>query len=189
MLFKKRAVRLLGEGPPRGDIARLRHGERRVDGIDTAHEIGMLGCGDEGRELLAAEREKHTPRLVAKRIDRVLHCSDLDPIVAGLPLLQAERLSASNGTPAISARGRGIGGNDGRKGVGRVDQRIDAFSAKIRSEALSAAEAAAPDRHGLRQWLGRAACERQRHGKIVALRQFFRERPRFGRAAEDKDMS
>ena len=71
----------------------------------------------------------------------------------------------------------------------RVDQRIDAFGAKIGGEAVGAAEAAAPDRHGLRQRLGRAAGQRQRHGEIVALRQCVGERPRFGRAAKDKDMS
>ena len=71
----------------------------------------------------------------------------------------------------------------------RVDQRIDALGAKIGREPVDAAEAAAPDRHGLRQRLGRAAGERQRHGEIGATRQFLRERPRFGRAAEDKDFS
>ena len=71
----------------------------------------------------------------------------------------------------------------------RVDQRIDALGAKIGREAVDAAEAAAPDRHGLRQRLGRAAGERQRHGEIGTPGQVLRERPRFGRTAEDKDFS
>ena len=99
MALEQRAVRLLGEGPARGDVARLRHGERRVDGIDAAHEIDMLRRGGEGRELLAAEREEHAPRRFAERLYGVLDRGDLDPIVAGLLRSRAAACSASNGTP------------------------------------------------------------------------------------------
>ena len=187
-VFEQGAVRFLGERPACREIARLRHVERRVDGIDAAHEIDMLRCRRERREFLAAERQEYAPRRFAERLNGVLDCRDFGPVSPAC-FFQAGRRSASNGTLGDLGGACGVGGNDGRIRMRRVDQRSDVFGAKIGGEALSAAEAAAPDRHGLRQRLGRAAGERQRHGEIGAPRQFLRERPRFGRAAEDKDFS
>ena len=69
--FEQRAVVGLGKGSAREDVGRMRHAERRLDRIDAADEIGVLRRGLEGREFLAAEREKDFSRGVAERRRRL----------------------------------------------------------------------------------------------------------------------
>ena len=71
----------------------------------------------------------------------------------------------------------------------RVDERVDALSAKMGGETVDCHRSRrfAPARLRLR--LGGASGERQRHREIVACRQARGERSRFGRAAEDEDLS
>ncbi len=71
--------------------------------------------------------------------------------------------------------------------MGRVDQRVDALAAQIFGEALGAAEPADANRNGLRQWLRRAAGERQRHGEIVAGGEDAGQLSGLRRAAKNED--
>ena len=161
------AILRLAERPARGQIDRLRHGKRRIDGIDASHQIKMLRRGDERRELLPSEREEYAARRLAESLNRPLHCLDLDPMIAGdarpgrTPQRQQLHVRRASGLG-------GIGGDGGGIGMRRVDQRVDALAAQIFGEALGAAEPADANRHGLRQRLRRAAGERQGHGEIVA---------------------
>ena len=141
MALEQRAILCLAERPARGDVDRVRHGERRVDGIDAAHEIDMLRRRGEGAELLAPEREENAARRLAERFDRIFHRVDLGPDVAGdfSPWRPAQREQRDARGPR---RLCGIGGDDGGVRMGRIDQRIDLLGAQIGCEPFGAAEAA-----------------------------------------------
>ena len=71
--------------------------------------------------------------------------------------------------------------------MGRVDQRIDTLVRQIVGEPFGAAETADAHRHRLRGGRRGAARQRQRHGKLGAPGQPFRQPARFRRAAENED--
>ena len=100
--LEQRAVLRLAERSARGEVDRVRHGERRIDGIDAADQIGVLRRVGEGLDLVAAEREKHAPRRFAQRGHCCGDTVDLDPLIAG-HLLPGARRSASSWTPVRAA--------------------------------------------------------------------------------------
>ena len=68
---EQRALGGDGERAAVEDVARVGNGERRIDRIDAAHQIGMVRRGTERRQFLAAERDEHAARLLAELADRV----------------------------------------------------------------------------------------------------------------------
>ena len=176
----------LAKRSTRGQIDRLGHGKRRIDGIDASHQIKMLRRRGERRELLPPEREKHAARRRAEGIYRLLHGLDLNPMIAsdGTPCgpsqRQQRRMSDAGGL-------NGIGGDGGGVWMRRIDQGIDPLGAQIFGKAVSAAEPADTQRNGLRQRLRGAAGERQRHGEVGAGGKRAGQFPRFRRAAKDED--
>src|SRR4029079_16341917 len=81
--LEQRAILLLAERPARGDVDRMRHGERRVNGIDAPHEVDMLRRRLERPKLLAPEGEENAARRLAERFSGIFHRVDLGPGVAG----------------------------------------------------------------------------------------------------------
>ena len=65
----QRAVGSFTERTARGDVARVRQRQRRIDGIDAAEQINVLWRGGEGRKVVAAERDEYTARL-SRRLRR-----------------------------------------------------------------------------------------------------------------------
>ena len=184
--LEQRAVVGLAEGPARGDVDRVRHGERRVHRIDAAHEIGMLGRGGEGLNLFPPQAKEDAPRRFPKGFYRVLDGVHLDPKIALNPA--PGRAPQRKQRHAGVARGlRRIGRDDPGVRVRHIDQRIDPIIAKIIGKPCGAAEAPDPDRDRLRQWLRCAAGKGERHGKFVAPGERPGEQPGLGRAAKDED--
>jgi hypothetical protein len=183
---QKRAIIGFGEGAATGDVARVRNGKRRIDGVDAAHEIMVLRRVHEGSKLLAAEGEKDPARRDAKRGYRRPYVCDLDPAVAGNrtpgrpPQRQQRQAGGLDGA-------RGVGGNGGRVRMGCVNERIDAFSREIVRKAVGAPEATDTHRHRLRRRRGGAAGKRQRHREIGAAGKAFGKASGFRRAAENED--
>ncbi len=68
-----------------------------------------------------------------------------------------------------------------------VDQRVDALAQQIIRQSCGAAKTAAANRHRLARGRSGAAGERQRHVKLAAAGQSFRQHARFRRTAENKD--
>ena len=186
MALEQRAILFLAERPARGDVDCMRHGERRVDGIDAPHEIDMLRRRFEGAELLPPEGEENTARRLAERFGRIFHRVDLGPDVAGRfsPWRPAEREQGDRRGPR---RLCGIGGDGGGIRMGGIDQHIDLLGAEIGCEPFGAAETAAPHRNRLLQRLRGAACERQSHGEILALGERASQFAGARRAAKDED--
>ena len=104
MLLEQRAIVGFRERPAAGDIARMRHGERRIDRIDAAHEIMVLRRAGERRELLAAEREKDAARRVLRARAAAAGISATSVQRSPATAIQGGRRSASSGTP-VDSRG------------------------------------------------------------------------------------
>ena len=186
MRAEKRAIISLAEGTARGDIDSMRDRERRIDGIDAAHQIMMLRRADKRRQLFATKGKKNAMRPAAEALHRLAHISDLGPAVTGdrLPWPASQRQhwhGRGFGGP------QGIGGNHGGIGMSRIDERVDAFGAQIGCKPIRAAEAADPHRHGVGDGCRRAAGERHHHRKIGTSGQAFRQAPRFCRAAKNEN--
>ena len=176
----------LAEGPARGDIDRVRHGERRIHRIDAAHEISVLGRGGEGLNLFPPKRQEDTTRRFPKGLYRVLDRICLDPKIA---LDRAPRWAPQcQEGDSRQLRGlRRICRDDPGVRVRHIDQRIDALIAKIIGKPSGAAEAPDPDRGRLRQWLRRAPGKGERHGEFVEPGERPGEQPGPDRAAKDED--
>ncbi|ODS01988.1 hypothetical protein AUC69_00345 [Methyloceanibacter superfactus] len=82
MPLQQHAVVRLAEGAPRGEIDGVGHGKRRIDRIDAAHQINMLGRRGEGRYLFSAERKKDAPGRGAQGRDCFGDRIHLDPLIA-----------------------------------------------------------------------------------------------------------
>src|SRR5262249_26248971 len=72
----------LSERTSAGDIGCMWDRQRRIDRLDTAHEIVMLWRPREGFDLSLAKREKNTARLFAERLYGPLGVGGLNPTVA-----------------------------------------------------------------------------------------------------------
>jgi hypothetical protein len=186
MTLQQRAVLCLAERSARGEIDGVRHGERRIDGIDAAHEIGVLGRGGEGRDLLAAKRKEHPPRHVSQRGDRVLDRRHLAPLIA-LPLYPGPTPQREQRHARLFGRAGGIGGDGRGIRVRGINQRVDAIIAQEPRKPVGAAEAAGPDGYGLRQGLGRTSGKGQCHGDAGASGECAGKASGFRRATENED--
>lgn len=188
MFVKKGHLVLHREGTARQQVFDLRRIERRIDGIDAAHEIVVLRRGIEGLGLLPSDGEEHAAGVFSERGDSVRYRGDTLPAVA-VRFVPATSLQMQKRNAGLKACGAGIGGNLMGEGMRGVDQEIDRLSAEIVDKAGNAAEAAAAHRHGLRGGIDRAAGKRERHGEIVACYQARRKLAGFGRSAQYEDAS
>ncbi len=188
LFAKKSDLVLHREGAAGQQVFDLRRIERRIDGIDAAHEIAVLRRGIEGLCLLPADGEEDAARVFPERCDGVGRRGDARPAVA-VRFVPAMPLQSQKRNAGFKACGAGIGGNLPGEGMRGVDQEIDRLRAEIIDEARHTAEAAAAHRHGLRGGVDRAAGQRKRDGKIVAFRQARGEFAGFGRSAQYEDAS
>jgi len=186
MGHEQRAFVRFAKWPAAGDVRCVRHGERRLDGIDAAHEVVVLRRLDERRQFLAAESDKHASCRSSERAHGGRHVGDIDPAVAcnGDPGRPLEREQPH------TARGRSL------RGIGRdhcgirmrcIDQRVDPLPDQIVGKPLETTEPPYPHRHGLGCGFGGASGQRQRHLEVGARRKALAELPRLCRAAENEN--
>lgn len=180
--------RLDGEGAAGQEVVDMRRIERRIDGIDAAHQIVVLRGGVEGLRLLPSDGEEDAARLSAQRRHGVGNRGDARPAVA-LRFLPAEPFQPQQRDAGRLARRAGIGGNLLCKGMRGVDEEIDGLFAKMGNKPRHAAEAAGAHRHGLRRGIERAAGERQRDGKVGPFGKTSGKRAGLARAAQYEDAS
>ncbi len=185
---QQRHLCLDGEGAAGEQVLHIGCIERRIDGIDAAHEIVVLRRGVEGLGLLPADGEEDAARLPTQRSHRLGNRSDTRPAVA-VRFFPAEALQPQQGDTGRLTGDAGIGGNLSCERMSGVDEQIDGFAAQIGGKSLCAAEPSAAHRHGLRRGIERAAGERQRDGEIGSPSKPGRKVPGLGRAAQYEDAS
>ena len=167
-------------------VGRVRKLQRRIDGIDAAHQIGVLRCPLEGPEVLAAQCQKDAARRAPRRRDGSITIGDVEPTIAGNrpPRRPPEREQGDRG----GSSGRGRVRRDGhRERMRGVDQRVDVLRAQIGRKPRRPAEATDADRDCLRGGPGGPPGERNRDGKIGAARQAFAELAGFAGATENEE--
>ncbi len=182
----QRAITCFAERAARGDVGDMRKWQRRVNRIDAADQITVLWGACKRREFVAADGDEHIAAFQADGISRRTRIPDLDPPVPRhcAPGRATQRYKRHG---HLACRRGGVLRDDIRVGVRGVDQRVDTLCGEMIRQALGAAKTANTDRHGMRNRRGRTSGERQRHLKAGALREPFRQLPRFRRAAEDED--
>ena len=169
-----------------GDIADTGQWQRRIDRIDAADPIMVMGRGIGIMSLLPSGCQEHPQGCFAKRRNRLRHT------MHGKPIIACDR------RPGRSAQGKGlnaalsrclygIGRDTGRKRMGRIDHQIDRFIAQIAGKTLCAAEAAAAHRDRLRGRIGGSAGQRQHDIEIGAGGECYRQCTSFRRAAQDQN--
>ena len=174
------------ERPPAVDVADIRRRQRRIDRIDAADPIVMMGRGIGIVSLLPSGCQEHPQGCFAKRRNRLRHT------MHGKPIIACDR------RPGRSAQGKGrnaalsrclydIGGDTGRKRMGCVDHQIDPFITQIADKTLRAAEAATAHRDWLRSRISGSAGQRQDNVKIGAGSECQRQRAGLRRAAQDQN--
>lgn len=174
------------ERTPAVDIADMRHGQRRLDGIDAADPIMVLRRRVRLMRLLPPRRQENAQGCCAERGYGLRNAMHRQPVVAfdRQPGGTAQRKGRHS---ALGSRLRGIGGDARREGMGCVDHQINLFIAKIASKALRSAETAAAHRNGLRGWVGSSARKRQDDVQIGAGSKGCRQSSGLRRTAEDQN--
>ena len=164
-------------------VARQEVGRRR---IDAANDVAVRHRIPERGEVLAADGEKHPPRLLSQRIRGGLHVRHADPAVAG-NLLPGRAHYGETGDRGGGRGGDGIRGDNGRKGMGGVHHDADPVPAEIVREPFRAAEPADPGVE--RRGFGRSshAGERQDSFETVVPGDQSRQRAGLRRPAEQED--
>lgn len=168
------------------NVAAVGHGERRSDRIDTAHDIAVLRRRRESSGLLPANGQKDPARLLPKCRDRGIDVIHPRPSVAGNGLPCGTTKREKWNTRALGCLRR-VSRNLVRKGMGGVNEQIDAFLCQITNQSVGASEAANAGRQGQGLGIGSPSGERYHRGDILALRQPFGQPSRLGRAAQDQD--
>ena len=174
------------EGATVEDIVDIGKGKRRIDRIDTAHQIEML-WGDLGvMGALTAGRQKDAARGRAKCRNRRRNIRNDMPVIArfGHPFRANERERADTG--AFSSNG-GIGRNAFGEGMRGIDQQVKASSRQEVRKTLRTTEAADTDGNRLLGGSLRAARQRQKNVELFPRGKFFGKPARFAGSAEDQD--
>jgi len=160
--------------------------ERRIDGIDAAHDVEMLRGDLRMVGTLSACRQKDAPRGWAERGDGSGDVRHDMPMIAGFrnPLRTDER---DGGNAAAFRCRRAIGRNTLGEGMGGVDQQIVASRRQEFGKAFRAAEAADADGDGLFSGCPRAAGQRQQDVEIVSAGKLRGKPACLARTAEDQN--
>lgn len=173
-------VRGQAASPHRGEIAG-RHG------LDTADQIVMGGRPPKGACLLPAYREEYTLRSASgEKSGGRGHVGHAQPSIArhGLPRWAVEN---DERHASLVRSDFGIGGDHPRKGMRRVDDKIDTLGSHVPREALRAAKAT--DAHRAErdaERIARSAREGQDHREAGTRRKAFRDPSRLTGAAENE---
>ena len=174
------------ERPCRKDVTDIRQGQGRLDGIDAAHEIGMLRRAFEQRRFLPTDGQENTARHIAQRRDGFVHARNAGPEVARLAL-PGRAAKGEGGDAGFEGCLGGIVRNTGREGVCGIDEKIEAFGSQRPRKTIGAAKAADAGGHGLRHRCAGAAGERKHHA-MRCFCQGIGQRAGFRGAAENEDM-
>lgn len=176
------------KGPAAQNTGDMGNGERRIDGIDAAHQIDMLGCAVDRRSFLPSGCEEHTPLFCPQRRNRFRHRADADPPVAVLRH-PGRAFDFQERQAKALRRLRRVLRHVRCKGVSGVDQKADVLPSQIVHEPFHAAEAARADVAGQGGRMLRAARKRQGNRQVLALDKLFRQCPRLRRACQNEDMT
>jgi len=152
--------------------------------VDQPHDVSVLRRGQKLTDCQASDAEHHT-RVRAQRGYGRGHVRNLDPIVAGLTLPRRSFYGEQRRTCDRGGRD-GVAAHLSGKGMGCVDQNVDAFVPQIADEPLDAAKAAASHRNGLSARSRGAPGQRQRRLKALIRREQARQRACLCRAPQEK---
>ncbi len=165
--FQQRPVTGFRERPPREDVVRMRHFERRIHRINTSNEVVMLWGAAEWSQLLPSDREEHAPGAAAQRTNSALRARNLHPEISGRRQ-PGGSAQAEDGRGGLRGSYRGIGGNGFGIRMRSVDQEVDAVGTQVFCESRGASEPTDPHGYSLRGRCYSPAGQGDSRGKLTA---------------------
>jgi len=186
MQAHKRTVIGLAEWTARGHIGREWQQQGRLDRIDAADQIKVLGRLGQWVEFAAAERDEYPARPICERAHSRADVGHFLPAIAGacMPRRPAQGNERHGGLPRRRA---GICRNDIGIGMRGVDQRVDFLGNEILGEARHTTKATAAQARRLRRGKFGTAGKRHDNFEFAVLGEALGQFPRFRRAAENED--
>lgn len=154
----------------RRDVAGMGHAQRRLDGIDTANEVMVLGRGFKGQQFLTAKGQKSMLAVWSQSLDRCLDIGNVLPVIA-IQFFPGGSLKSNQRDVGHVSRLRRVGGYARRIGMGGIDKKIKAVLGDECSKAIRSTEAAAAHRNRL--WHGIAGAAS--HGQQQPVAGFVRQ--------------
>ena len=178
-----------GKGTTGQNRGHVRQGKGRVERIDAANDIMMLGGLKQRGKLGAAKGDKNVKRpAIRQRIGffdghrRIIDHMPLIP-VNGLPWRTPE---GDKRDLRLSRCGNGMGGHAGGKGMGGIDQQRDFFIPQMAHQPVHPAKAANTHGHGLRRRFFCATGERKGEVESGVFSQQSGQLPGFAGAAKNE---
>ncbi|SCX17816.1 hypothetical protein DSM25558_2345 [Agrobacterium sp. DSM 25558] len=176
---------LQSEGPARRNIPGMRYRQKRLNRIDAADEIMVLGCGLEGQQFLTAKREESLGARVSKSSNSAFHIDHALPVIPDLSL--PRRTFQSDKWNIRHFCGfNGVCRDAGRVRVGRVHQKIEPIFRDEVGQSTCTAKAAGAHRHRLLNRITGTAGHRQKKPIAGVFRQFSGQNTGIRRAAENE---
>lgn len=174
------------EGAAVEHVFDIRHDQRRIDGINAAHQIEVL-WGNLGMvRALPSGRQKDAARGGSKRSDGGRNIRHDMPVVAGFghPFGPNKRDGAY---AAAFGHSRRIGGDALGEGMRGVDQHVVASLRQEARQAFRTAEATDAHRDRLFGWSLGAAGQRQQDVEVPSCGKSSGKVARLARATEDQN--
>jgi hypothetical protein len=159
------------KGTARRDVAGMRHAQRRLDGIDTANEVMVLGSRLKRQQFLTAKGQEGVFSVWSQSLNRSLDIGNILPVIA-IQFFPSGSLKSNQRDVGHVSRLRRVGGYLRRIGVGGIDKKIKAVFGDEGGKAIRPAKAAAAHRHRLRHGIAGAACHGQQKSVAGFVRQF-----------------
>lgn len=158
------------KGTSRRDVAGMGHAQRRLDGIDTANEVMVLGRGLKGQKFLTTKGQKGIFAAWSQSFNRILDIGHLLPVIA-IASFPGGSLQRNQRHVGHGGGFRCIGGYARRIGMGGVNQKIKAVLGDECGKATRSTKTAAAHRNRLRHGIAGAA----RHGQQQPVAGFVRQ--------------
>jgi len=186
MLLQQRLLSCRLERSALRQVIRIGNRKPRLDGINAANEIVVVGCGFKRQKFLSTEGQKYPPRFFAQQLDRLSDAAHLGPSIIrlALPRRTAER---DHRDACPLRRFRRICRYSSGIGMRRVDQDGDLLLPKILRETLRPAEATNSNGNGVLDWSSGATSKRELDSITRIARKAASKPPGFPRTAQNED--
>jgi len=185
-LVKQANIVLPCERPACLDYDDIGQIERCCWRVDQPDDVGMLRRGLKLSKSEAADGAEDRARFWAERGNRRSHIRNEGPVVPWLPF-PGGPFDGEKRRPGDRSGRDGVAAHLGGKGMGRVDEHIDALVPQITCKPCGSAKAASSDANGLSARSRRPSCKGENCLETAVPSEQPCERTSFRRAPEEKN--
>lgn len=168
-----------------GDVLRMRHIQRRINGVYAADEVTVPGRCFEGQKFLTSKGKEDALRFAADSRNRAFDVGNGRPEIA-VHLLPGRSGKAYQRNTRKLRGLNGIGGNAGGIGMCGIHQKVETFRADESGKTLRASKPAGTDWNTLLYRIFRTPRHGQQNAAAGPFAELSRQKAGIGCSAENE---